>query len=78
MPKGVCILYKTIMIVNNLGKIDVYAYIYFLAKHAQRHITQMKRKETEYCLNQSAFENTNWDLKKTRLYNGCKKSAAAH
>lgn len=36
------------MIVNNLGKIDVYQYIYFLSQHAQRHIAQMERNEGEY------------------------------
>jgi hypothetical protein len=47
MPNGEGVLYKTTMSVNNLGKIDVYEYIYFLAKHAQRHITQMERNEFE-------------------------------
>ena len=48
LPNGEGVLYKTTMTVNNLGKIDVYAYIYFLAKHAERHITQMERCENEY------------------------------
>jgi DinB superfamily len=48
MPNGEGILVKTTMTVNDLGKIDVYEYIYFLAKHAERHITQMKKNETEY------------------------------
>ncbi|QHT71565.1 DinB family protein [Rhodocytophaga rosea] len=47
MPNGEGILHKTTMSVNNLGKIDVYAYIYFLAKHAQRHIMQMENNELE-------------------------------
>lgn len=48
MPNGEGVLYQTTMTVNNLGKIDVYEYIYFLAKHAERHITQMQRNELEY------------------------------
>jgi hypothetical protein len=47
MPNGEGMLYQTSMSVNNLGKIDVYEYIYFLAKHAQRHIEQMERNEKE-------------------------------
>lgn len=43
MPNGEGILHKTMMTVNNLGKIDVYHYIYFLAQHAKRHITQMEK-----------------------------------
>ena len=38
-------LAKTTMTVNDLGKLDVYEYIYFLAMHAKRHITQMKKIE---------------------------------
>ncbi|MDJ1502220.1 DinB family protein [Xanthocytophaga agilis] len=48
MPDGEGVLYKTTMTVNNLGKINVYEYIYFLAKHAERHIGQMERNEKEY------------------------------
>jgi len=48
LPNGEGIVYKTTMTVNNLGKIDVYQYIYFLAQHAARHITQMEKVETEY------------------------------
>lgn len=40
--------YKTTMTVNDLGKIDVYEYIYFLAQHGQRHITQMEKNETAF------------------------------
>ncbi|MEN4760257.1 hypothetical protein ABEG63_07945 [Chryseobacterium sp. C39-AII1] len=35
------------MTVNELGKINVYEYIYFLSLHAQRHVTQMKNNELE-------------------------------
>ena len=41
-------LYKTTMTVNNLGKIDVYQYIYFLSLHAQRHLAQMARNAAQY------------------------------
>jgi DinB superfamily len=56
LPNGEGILCKTTMTVNGLGKIDVYEYIYFLAKHAERHITQMEKNETEY-VKMSNFSN---------------------
>jgi hypothetical protein len=46
---GEGVLYKTTMTVNQLGKIDVYEYLYFLGKHAERHIEQMRRNELEFC-----------------------------
>lgn len=48
LKNGEGVLYKTTMTVNDLGKIDVYEYIYFLAQHGQRHITQMTKNEVEY------------------------------
>lgn len=48
LKNGEGVLYKTTMTVNNLGKIDVYEYIYFLAQHAQRHIMQMMKNENEF------------------------------
>jgi len=48
MPHGEGVLYKIMMSVNNLGKMDVYHYIYFLVQHAKRHITQMERVEMEF------------------------------
>lgn len=48
IPNGEGVLHKTTMSVNNLGKIDVYQYIYFLGKHAERHIEQMKKIENEF------------------------------
>ena len=39
---------KTKMSVNDLGKIDVYQYVYFLSLHARRHIGQMKKVESEF------------------------------
>jgi hypothetical protein len=50
IPNGEGVLYKTMMSVNNLGKIDVYHYMYFLVQHAKRHITQMERVEIEFNL----------------------------
>ncbi|WES97279.1 DinB family protein [Chryseobacterium arthrosphaerae] len=47
MKKGQGLLYKTMMTVNELGKINVYEYIYFLSLHAQRHLTQMENNERE-------------------------------
>lgn len=48
MPNGEGVLYKTTMSVNNLGKINVYEYIYFLAKHAQRHLTQLETIKAQF------------------------------
>ncbi|TGD82449.1 DinB family protein [Hymenobacter wooponensis] len=50
LPNGEGVLYRTTMSVNGLGKIDVYEYLYFLAKHAKRHVMQMERNATEYKL----------------------------
>ena len=50
LKDGEGILYKTKMSVNDLGKIDVYEYIYFLAQHGQRHITEMTKNENEFMM----------------------------
>lgn len=47
MKNGEGLLCKTTMTVNELGKINVYEYIYFLSLHAQRHVIQMKNNEME-------------------------------
>jgi hypothetical protein len=39
---------KITMSVHQIGKIDVYQYIYFLVMHAKRHIAQMEKNEKEY------------------------------
>lgn len=39
---------KTTMSVNNLGKLDVYQYIVFLCRHAERHCRQMERNQQQY------------------------------
>jgi hypothetical protein len=48
IPNGEGILYKTMMSVNGLGKIDVYHYILFLGQHTRRHITQMESIKIEF------------------------------
>lgn len=48
LPNGEGALYRTTMTVNGLGKIDVYEFIYFLAKHAERHLTQIEKTAAEY------------------------------
>jgi hypothetical protein len=45
---GQGVLYQTTMSVNNLGKLDVYQYLYFLAQHIQRHIQQMQRNQRQF------------------------------
>lgn len=47
LNKGEGLLYTTTMTVNDLGKLNVYEYIYFLSKHAERHISQMTENESE-------------------------------
>ncbi|MEJ8817001.1 DinB family protein [Lacibacter sp. H407] len=48
MPKGEGVLYKTMMSVNDLGKIDMYHYIYFLVQHINRHLMQMEKVRREF------------------------------
>src|SRR4030095_2671024 len=48
IPNGEGVLYKTRMSVNNLGKIDVYHYIYFLIQHIKRHLRQMENIRSEF------------------------------
>lgn len=45
---GEGILHRTTMSVNNLGKLDMYQYLYFLALHAQRHLRQMEKNENYF------------------------------
>jgi hypothetical protein len=45
---GVGALCRITMSVNDLGKIDLYQWLYFLAQHAQRHVQQMEAIEAEY------------------------------
>jgi len=48
LPNGEGLRYYTTMTVNGLGKINVYEYVYFLAQHARRHLTQMQANAAEY------------------------------
>jgi len=35
--------------VNDLGKIDLYQWLYFLAQHGRRRLQQMQEIEREWC-----------------------------
>ena len=48
LKNGEGLLYQTTMSVNDLGKLNVYEYIYFLSNHAERHIGQMEENKTQY------------------------------
>ncbi|HMQ60710.1 MAG TPA: DinB family protein [Flavilitoribacter sp.] len=48
LKNGEGLLYKMTMSVNDLGKINVYEYIYFLSLHAERHIRQMEENKREF------------------------------
>lgn len=41
---GEGVLVQRTMSVNRLGKLDLYQYLYFLALHARRHVTQLSRQ----------------------------------
>ncbi|MBH8556444.1 DinB family protein [Hymenobacter negativus] len=47
LPNGEGVLYRTTMTVNDLGKMDVYDFVYFLAKHAERHLAQIAKVAAE-------------------------------
>jgi hypothetical protein len=36
------------MSVNQSGRLDIYQWLYFLAQHARRHISQMEAVEAEW------------------------------
>lgn len=48
LKNGEGVLVFTNMSVNQLGKLDIYQYIYFLTKHIERHIRQMQRLQKEF------------------------------
>lgn len=48
LPNGEGVLYRTTMTVNSLGKIDVYDFVHFLVKHAERHLMQIHKVAAEY------------------------------
>ncbi|HEX2644391.1 MAG TPA: DinB family protein [Thermoanaerobaculia bacterium] len=41
-------LHKVRMSVNQSGRLDIYQWLYFLAQHARRHISQMEAVEAEW------------------------------
>ena len=48
LKHGEGLLHKTTMSVNDLGKLNVYEYIYFLSQHAERHLQQMTENKREF------------------------------
>lgn len=48
LKNGEGLLYKTTLAVNRLGKLNVCEYIYFLSKHAERHLQQMEASKQEF------------------------------
>ncbi|MEL6971156.1 MAG: DinB family protein [Bacteroidota bacterium] len=48
LANGEGLQHKIMMTVNDLGKLNVYEYVYFLSKHAERHIGQMKENQLEF------------------------------
>lgn len=48
LKRGEGLLCLTTMTVNDLGKLNVYEYVWFLSLHAVRHVGQMERIEREY------------------------------
>lgn len=48
LRNGEGVLCETTMTVNDLGKIDVYEYLYFISQHARRHITQMEKNKNAF------------------------------
>lgn len=48
LRNGEGVLYTTRMTVNELGRLNVYEYIYFLSLHAQRHLQQMQKAKDEF------------------------------
>ncbi len=58
LKNGEGLRYKTTMTVDGLGKINVYEYIQFLSKHAERHIYQMQENKEEFNnINESRIDN---------------------
>ena len=48
LPHGEGVLYRTTLSVHDLGKLDVYDFVYFLAKHAERHVAQIEKVAAGY------------------------------
>jgi hypothetical protein len=47
LRNGEGLLYDTTMTVAELGKLNVYEYVYFLSQHAERHLRQMEENRAE-------------------------------
>jgi hypothetical protein len=45
---GVGALCRVTMTVNDLGKVDLYQWLFFLAQHARRHLAQLRAAEAEF------------------------------
>jgi hypothetical protein len=58
IKNGEGMLYKTMMSVNDLGKIDVYHYIYFIVQHTRRHVQQMEKIKSEITHENNHTTNT--------------------
>ncbi len=54
---GEGVLCLTMMSVNNLGKLDVYQYIYFLSLHIDRHIEQLMENKEEFLKRENDDDN---------------------
>ncbi|MBJ6726263.1 DinB family protein [Geomesophilobacter sediminis] len=50
MPNGEGRLYNIRMSVNNLGRLDMYQWIYFLIQHARYHLVLIERRKEEFRL----------------------------
>jgi hypothetical protein len=50
LGNGVGALCRVTMTVNDLGKIDLYQWLYFLAQHARRHLAQLVAAEAEFAV----------------------------
>lgn len=56
MTQGEGSLYKVRMSVQNLGKIDMYQWLYFLVLHQKRHLSQIERVWKEWELQNKKFQ----------------------
>ena len=45
---GVGALCRVTMTVNDMGKIDLYQWLFFIAQHARRHLQQLAAIEAEF------------------------------
>lgn len=57
MADGRGALCRVTMTVNDLGKIDLYQWLFFIAQHARRHLQQLAAIETEFASTETAPRN---------------------